>query len=162
MKIGKKTILLGTLLLLCSLSLGMQTQAKHTNETLSFEYYYYDYGAPVKLFDKDGFYIAKRTPHYGIIVDGDIEGEIYYNGNIFLDLATYNGWGGGIIEFTGNFEGEAAGFKGVLKFKVVGGAISGTLNCPGSGAFTGLLFKGTFVAILGGGNTYVDLVIWNK
>lgn len=162
MKIGKKTVLLGTLLLLCSLSLGMVTQAKHTNPTLYFEYVYDVLGEPVKAWiDKDGLYHAKRTPHYGHVTAGDITGDIYYIGNVVLDLATYNGNGGGIIEFTGFYEGEAAGFKGVLKFYVEFGVVYGTLNCPGSGAFTGLLFKGTFLAYLGG-FTYVDLVIWNK
>jgi len=162
MKIGKKTLMLGTLLLLCSLSLGMVTQAKHTNPKIYFEFVYDSYGDPIKTwFDKDGIYHAKRTPHYGHVTAGDITGDIYYNGNVVLDFATWSGYGGGIIEFTGFYDDEAAGFKGVLTFYIEFGVVYGTLNCPGSGAFTGLLFKGTILAYLGG-TSYVDLVIWNK
>ena len=163
MKTSKRLLFLGMIVLLSSLIVGtVTTQAKHTNPTIWFEYYYDEYGEPIKSWtDKDGIYHAIRTPHYGPIIAGDIEGDIYYNGNVELDFVTYCGKGGGIIEFTGTYNGDAAGFRGRLHFVIEFGVIIGTLNCPGSGAFNGLLLKGTFIAILGG-NTVVNMIIHNK
>jgi hypothetical protein len=155
--------LLGLVILLGSIIVSTTTlQAKHANPTISFEYIWTAFDAPQKeWFDKDGVYHAIKTPHYGIVTTGDIEGDIYYNGNVVLDFVTFDGKGGGIFEFTGYYEGEAAGFRGKMLFVIEGGIVYGTLNCPGSGAFNGLLFKGTVVAPLGG-TTIVELTIWNK
>ena len=163
MKTSKKFIVLGMIVLLSSLIVGtVTTQAKHTNPTLYFEYVWDALDAPQKeWFDKDGVYHAIKTPHYGHVTTGDIEGTIFYNGNVELDFATYCGKGGGIFEFTGYFEGEEASFRGKLQFYIEYGVVYGTLNCPGKGAFNGLLFKGTVVAPLGG-TSIVNLVIWNK
>lgn len=163
MKTSKKFILFGLVILLSSLIVcTATTQAKHVNHTLSFEYNWTGFEAPLKEWtDKDGVYHAIKTPHYGVVTAGDIEGDIYYNGNVVLDFATYDGKGGGIFEFTGFYEGLAAGFRGKMLFIIEGGIVYGTLNCPGSGAFDGLLFKGTVIAALGG-STSVELVIWNK
>ncbi len=163
MKTSRKLLFLGMIVLLSSLIVGTATtQAKHVNATINFEYVYDSYGDPLKFwYDKDGVYHAIKTPHYGHILAGDIEGDIYYNGNVVLDFTTFSGKGGGIIEFTGTYNDEVAGFRGKLIFTIEFGVVTGTMNCPGTGAFANLLLKGTFTAALGG-STFVNMVIWNK
>jgi len=168
MKLGKKTILLGMVLLLCSFIVSTATtQAKHVNPPIYFEYVW-DYTEPALKFwfDKDGVYHAIKTPHIGHVTSGDIDGDIYYNGNVVLDFATLDGKGGGIFEFTGTYGLDAAGFRGKLLFYIEAGVIYGTLNCPGTGAFAGMLLKGTVFAYLDLGQNpppaVAELVIWNK
>ena len=161
MKLGKKTIILGTLILLCSLSFSMLVQGKHTYIEIDYEYFWDYTEPPVKeWFDKNGLYHGILTPHYTTSVTGDITGEGYYIGNVVLDLESYCGWGHGRFEINGLYEGEEAGLKGISNFYVEYGILYGELVCTGSGALQGLLFRGTLFAYLGWINI-VHLEVWN-
>ncbi len=164
MKIGKKTLMLGTLILLCSFSLGLMVQAKPDRVVINFEFIWTNFGeAEREWFSEEGIYHTRMTPHYGYVTssDSNFVGDVYYNGNLVIfDLTTFEGLGGGIFEFTGTYNGETAGFTGRLHFKIVDFMIIGTLKCHGLGIFEGKLIKGTSLGVLGGA-TSVQISIWN-
>jgi len=164
MKLGKKTLMLGTLILLCSFSIGLIAQAKPDRVDINFEFIWTAFGAPEREWtSEEGIYHTIQTPHYGIVTasDSDFAGDVYYCGNLVVfDLATFEGLGGGDFEFTGTYNGEFAGFIGKLHFKIVNFMIIGKLNCHGFGAFEGNHLKGTSLGALGGSTT-VQLTIWN-
>ena len=164
MKIGKKTLMLGTLLLLCSFSLGLMVQAKPARTVINFEFVWDEYGEAERVwFSEEGIYHTIMTPHYGHVTssDSDFAGDVYYCGNLVIfDLTTFEGLGGGVFTFDGTYNGEDAGFIGKLHFKIVDGEIIGKLNCHGTGIFEGNLIKGTSVGALGG-VTVVQITIWN-
>ena len=165
MKIGRKGALVGITILFCTLIFGAAgvLAKKPVRTELTFEYEWTGGTDPAKkewTTDK-GVLHTLQTPHYGKVTVGDIEGEVYYCGNLILDLNTLSGKGGGIFEFTGKYNGEAAGFKGKLIFEIEDRVLTGTLNCPGSGAFEGILLKGTVNTILWETLTnYATLVLW--
>jgi len=133
MKIGKKTVLLGMLVLICSFSLGFMVQAKPADRTvIDFDYAMWVSGFPEReWFSEEGIYHARNTPHLGSVTwsDSDFYGEFYYCGNVKLDSATLDGVGGGYFEFTGVYgEGNAVGFAGKLHFKIKGGYLIGTFT----------------------------------
>ena len=165
MEIGKKTVLLGMLVLLCSFSLGFMVQAKPADRiVINFTYTMGVSGDADRVwFPSGGIYQARNTPHVGIVTwsDADFHGDIYYCGNVMLVLATYSGLGGGIFELTGFYgEGTAAGLIGRLNFKIEFGYLTGTFNLHGTGAFEGKLLKGTCEGGLGGPYE-AQLIIWN-
>lgn len=164
MKIGKKTLMLGTLLLLCSLSLGLTAQAKPGKVVINFEFMWDDYDpAEREWFSEEGIYHTYQTPHYGHVTasDSDFLGDVYYCGNLVIfDLTTFEGLGGGDFEFDGTYNGETAGFTGKLHFKIVDFMIIGKLNLHGFGAFEGNHIKGTSLGVLMGSTT-VQITIWN-
>ena len=166
MKIGKKTVLLGMLVLLCSFSLGFMVQAKPDRTVINFTYEMWvsETEPPDRAwFSDEGIYQARGTPHYGYVSYSDIDfgGDIYYCGNVMLDFATWNGVGGGYFEFTGFYgEGITVGLTGKLNFKIVAGYLTGTFNFFGSGAFEGKHLKGTCEGPLGGPYE-AQLIIWN-
>ena len=162
MKMGRRSALIGITILLCSfIFVTVEVQAKKPIRTeLTFEYIWTGFGEHKKEWTtNNGIYHTLQTPHYGEVISGDIVGDIYYCGNLILDLATYSGKGGGVFEFTGEYEGEPAGFKGKLLFEIEFGVVFGTLNCPGTGAFENILLKGTIDSVLGG-STLVSLILW--
>ena len=164
MKIGKKTVLLGMLVLLCSLSFGL-VQAKPANRiVINFTYTMDVSGFPDReWYPSGGIYQARNTPHEGLVTwsDSDFYGEIYYCGNVMLKLVTLDGVGGGYFSFTGIYgEGTVAGFYGKLNFKIESYYLTGTFNFHGTGAFEGKLLKGTSEGFVGGPYT-AQLIIWN-
>lgn len=152
------------LILLCSLSFGMVAQAKPQRQVINFEYVWDSYDLPEREWlTNGGIYHTIMTPHYGHITysDSSLVGNVYYCGNLVLfDLALFEGLGGGIFEFTGEYDYETAGFYGKIHFKIKDFTIVGKLNCHGTGAFEGKLIKGTFIGALGGA-TDVQISIWN-
>ncbi len=164
MKIGKKTIMLGTLLLLCSFSFGMLAQAKPARAVLTFEFVWDKYGDPVRAWTTEGgIYHSIMTPHYGSVTDSytGFIGTVYYCGNLVLfDPANWVGLGGGVFKFDGAYNGNVAGFIGKLHFKIENFQIIGKLTCHGTGIFEGKLIKGTSLGALGGA-TVVQISIWN-
>lgn len=164
MKIGKKTLLLGMLVLLCSLSFGL-VQAKPADRiVIDFDYAMWVSDLPEKdWLTNGGIYQARNTPHLGIVTysESDLSGNFYYCGNVMLNFATYDGVGGGYFEFNGLYgEGNAVGFVGKMHFKIKGGYLTGIFNCFGTGAWEGQLIKGTLEGGLGG--PYIaQLVICN-
>ena len=165
MKTSKKAISFGLIILLSLLIVGVTTtQAKKpVGLEITFVYTWDSYDAAKKEWTTDkGILHTLQTPHYGHVTEGDITGDIYYCGNLILDLATLSGKGGGIFEFTGLYNGEAAGFRGKMIFEIKSLVLTGTLNCPGTGAFANMLFKGTVdTIIIVSDLTYVTLVVWN-
>jgi hypothetical protein len=164
MKIGKKTIVFGTLLLLCSFSIGLLAQAKPDRVTITFVYEWTSYGAPEREWmSEDGVYHTIMTPHWGVILssDADLTGDVFYIGNLVLtDPAMWVGLGGGTFEFDGLYNGLAAGFSGRFNFKIADFQVVGKLNCHGIGAFEGMLIKGTIIGFLGAPAT-VEITLWN-
>ena len=167
MKIGKKTVLLGMLVLLCSFSLGFMVQAKPADRIVidfTYDMWVPEGAVPEReWFSDEGIYQARATPHVGIVTwsDSDFYGNFIYIGNVWLDFATYDGSGGGYFDFTGNYgEGTAVGFVGKMHFKIKGGYLTGTFNVFGSGAWEGLHLKGTLEGPLGGSYD-AQLIIWN-
>ncbi|MHA1945169.1 MAG: hypothetical protein ACXAC6_13475 [Candidatus Hodarchaeales archaeon] len=159
---GRRAALIGITILLCTLIFGavvVQATAP-VRETLTFEYIWTGYGTPKKEWTaNNGISHTLQTPHTGVVTAGDIGGSVYYCGNLKIDWSTFCGKGGGMFEFTGFYNGEAAGFKGKLIFEIVDAELTGTLNCLGSGAFENVLLKGTMYTILGG-TAEVTLVLW--
>jgi len=166
MKTSKKVISLGMIILLSTFIISTTTtQAKKpVRLELTFEYEWTSFEPAKKEWITDkGILHTLQTPHYGHVLEGGaIAGVVYYCGNLILDLNTYSGKGGGIFEFTGEYKGSTAGFRGKLLFDIEFAVLTGTLNCPGTGAFAGMLLKGTVSTILGTDITYVTLVIWNR
>jgi len=164
MKIGKKTLMLGTLLLLCSLSFGMLTQAKPDRAVLTFEFVWDAFGDPEREWvSEEGIYHTIMTPHFGYVNEttSDFAGDVYYCGNLVVfDMTTFEGLGGGDFLFDGTYQGDAAGFIGKLHFKIVDFMIVGKLNCQGTGIFEGMHIKGTSLGPLGA-PTIVQISIWN-
>jgi hypothetical protein len=163
-KIGKKTILLGMLILLCSLSFGMVAQAKPDRLTINFEFVW-DHFEPAERewLTNGGIYHTIATPHYGYITtsDADMVGNVFYTGNLVVfDLTTFEGLGGGVFEFNGNYDYETAGFSGRMNFKIKDFLIIGKLTAHGTGIWEGKLIKGTMLGVLGGA-TQVQITIWN-
>ncbi len=103
----------------------------------------------------------RNTPHEGYVEtsDSDFTRDLYYIGNLILDLATYIGSGGGDFVLTGEYLGEEAGFVGKLHFDYNGGYIIGGFNCHGFGSLHGLI-KGTYEGSAGSLYT-AQLIIWN-
>jgi len=165
MKTTKKVAFFGMILLLC-ISLGTaMTQAKKADRiVIDFIYTMDVSGDADRLWYPSGTILqARNTPHEGIVTwsDTDFYGEIYYCGNIMLNLVTLDGVGGGYFEFTGVYlEGTVAGFTGRLNFKIKGYYLTGTFNFFGTGAFEGKLLKGTCEGVVGGPYT-AQLIIWN-
>ena len=165
MKTSKKVISLGMVILLSTFIISTTTtQAKPDRIEINFEYHWYDYTPPKKEWTTDkGVLHTLQTPHFGIVDSGDITGELYYCGNLILDLNTYNGKGGGYFEFTGEYEGDSAGFWGIMYFDIEALVLTGTVNLHGTGAFEGMLIKGTVYTILFVlPTTSVSLVVWNR
>ena len=166
MKIGKKTVLLGILVLLCSTSLGFMVQAQPADRTVinfTFTMVVPPEGPERLWFPSGGILMARNTPHYGEVTwsDTDFYGDIYYCGNIMAFLPDWTGVGGGFFDFTGYYgEGAAAGLYGRLNFEIENAYLTGTFNLHGTGAFEGKLLKGTFEGVIGGLYTG-QLIIWN-
>ncbi len=115
MKMGRRAALIGITILLCTLIFGaVVVQAKKPVRTeLTFEYGWTSYGDAKKEWTTNkGVLHTLQTPHYVVVTTGDIAGDVYYCGNLILDETTYSGKGGGIFEFTGEYKGEPASFKG--------------------------------------------------
>ena len=164
MKMGRRFVILGITILICSfvfVTVGVQAKKADRIE-LTFEYEWTSFDPAEKEWTTDkGILHTLQTPHYGVVTTGDIEGDIYYCGNLILDLNTFSGKGGGTFQFTGTYNGEAAGFKGKMIFEIENFALTGTLNCPGSGAFKNTLIKGTVsTVIILTHTTYVTIVLW--
>ncbi|MBK5134049.1 hypothetical protein JJE00_06440 [Candidatus Bathyarchaeota archaeon] len=88
-----------------------------------------------------------------------MSGGLYYLGDLTLNLTTYVGRGGGLFEFTGEYNGLPAGFVGKMHFKIENFLITGTFNCHGSGSLEGLL-KGTLVGPLGQPYYTTQMILW--
>lgn len=168
MKTKKKVILLGMLVLLCSLSIGMTTQAKPNRTVIDFAFDLHVSGDAERIWETpSGIWQIRNTPHVGSVLSGesDIAGTFFYLGNLILfddlfDPTTFNSIGGGIFEFTGTYLGEEAGFTGKLHFTIFEFWATGSFNVQGSGALEGMHLKGTYEGWLGG--VYeAQLVIWN-
>lgn len=164
MKIGKKTVLLGILVLLCSTSLGFMVQAKPPDRTVINFTYTMVAGVPERMwFPLEDILMCRNTPHDGEVKwsDTDFYGDVFYSGNIKLNMVTYCGLGGGFFELTGFYgEGAELSLYGRLNFKIEFGYLTGTLNLHGTGALEGKLLKGTTEGMIGG--TYTgQLIIWN-
>ncbi len=165
MKTSRKLIFLGMIVLLSSLIVGTTTtQAKPDRTTIEFVYKWISYGLPEREWiSEEGIYHTIMTPHWGEIIseESPLQGDVYYIGNLVIfDLATFDGLGQGIFEFTGHYGSAEAGFEGKMHFKIKNAFITGAFVCHGSGALEGKLLKGTFEAFLGA-PTSVVLVIWN-
>ncbi|MHA1203291.1 MAG: hypothetical protein ACTSQ4_12335 [Candidatus Heimdallarchaeaceae archaeon] len=143
MKTKKKVILLGMLVLLCSLSIGMTAQAKPNRTVINFAFDLHVSGAAERIWETgSGIWQIRNTPHIGSVLSGesDIAGTFFYLGNLILfddlmDPLTFNSIGGGIFEFTGTYLGEEAGFTGKLHFTIFEFYATGYFNVQGSGAF---------------------------
>ena len=164
MKMGRRFALVGLTILLSSIifgSVGIQA-IKPVRTELTFEYHWTSYEAAKKEWTTDdGILHTLQTPHYGEVTAGDLVGDVYYCGNLILDLNTYSGKGGGKFEFEGEYNGEAVGFSGKMIFEIDSLVLTGTLNCPGSGAFKNTLIKGTVYTVLFVlPVTYVTIVLW--
>ena len=164
MKMGRRVVIIGMTILICSfifVTVGVQAK-KPIRTELTFEYKWTSFGGPKKEWTTDeGIYHSLQNPHYGIVMAGDIEGEVYYCGNLILDMNTFSGKGGGIFEFTGEYDGKAASFRGKMIFEIEELVLTGTLNCPGSGAFENILIKGTVSTVLFVlPTTSATLVLW--
>jgi hypothetical protein len=169
MKTKKKVILLGMLVLLCSLSIGMTTtQAKPNRTVIDFAFDLNVSGAAERMWETgSGIWQIRNTPHIGSVLSSEsgIDGTFFYLGNLILfddlfDPTTFNSIGGGIFEFIGTYWGEEAGFTGKLHFTIFELYGTGYFNVQGSGAFEGMHLKGTYEGYLG--VVYdAQLVIWN-
>lgn len=164
MKLGKKVVVLGIVVLLCSLSIGMMVQAKPDRTEINFEFNWFTLGTPKKEWmTNSGIYQVRMTPHDGSILSSsvDIWGDLYYIGNLIIfDLATFEAKGGGYIEFTGSYNEFPAGFTGRMNFVIENFYITGTLNLHGSGSLDGMHLKGTMEGPLGG-PYFAYLLIWS-
>ena len=154
----------GTLLLLCSFSIGLLAEAKPDRAILTFEFVWDSYGYPERDWTTNGgIYHSIMTPHYGSVTPThtDFAGDVYYCGNLVLfDPAMWLGLGGGEFIFDGTYDGETAEFIGKLHFKIENFQITGKLNCFGTGIFEGNHIKGISLGSLGGA-TIVQISIWN-
>jgi len=161
MKLGRKAILFGMLILIGSIFIAVPVQAEKTRTTINFVYYLKDSGDPIRFWiTKDNILHMRGTPHDGYIdsSDSDFTGDIYYTGNINLDLNIYEGSGGGIFEFNGECLGAPASFSGRLNFILDSTGIYSTFTLHGTGSLQGLL-KGTSIGL--GEHLYAaELVIW--
>jgi len=164
MKTGKKVAFFGMLFLLCFLISGTtMTQAKQYRTVINFDYEMWVSGDADRVwFPSGGIYQARNTPHEGIVTGSDalFDGNFIYIGDIMLKLVTLDGVGGGYFEFYGTYNEIAAGFVGILIFKIKGYYLTGTFNCHGTGAFEGKLLKGTIEGVVGG-PYQAQLIIWN-
>ncbi|MHA2255521.1 MAG: hypothetical protein ACXAAM_05575 [Candidatus Heimdallarchaeaceae archaeon] len=166
MKVGKKVILLGMILLLSTLIVStVTTQAKPERSEINFEFAWTEFDDPKKEWTtKNNVLHTLMTPHWGPILssDSDFSGELYYIGNLKLDLNTFSGRGGGHIEFTGFYNGDPAGFWGLSYFVIDELVLTGNLVLHGTGAFDGYLIKGTYSTILFVlPTTSANIILWN-
>ena len=168
MKTSKKVISLGMIILLSTLIISTTTtQAKKParTEIINFEYKWDSHTDAKKEWTTNkGVLHTLQTPHFGTVQEGgDIAGTLYYCGNLILDTISFNGKGGGYFEFTGEYHGAPAGFWGIMYFDIEALVLTGTLNLHGTGAFEGMLLKGTVYTILFVmPTTFVSLVVWNR
>ncbi|MHA1367892.1 MAG: hypothetical protein ACTSP5_16000 [Candidatus Heimdallarchaeota archaeon] len=162
MKIRRNVVLLGMLILLCSFLTVTAVQAKPTRTVINFVYFLETSGEPARIwFSDEGMYQVRGTPHEGHIhtSDSDFSGELFYLGDLTLNLTTYEGRGGGLFEFSGEYLGEAASLTGKSHFKIRNFLITGTLLLHGSGSLEGLI-KGTFEGPLGQPYYTAQIIIW--
>lgn len=167
MKTSKKSIFLVMTILLSSFIVSAATtQAKPQRTEINFEYFWVDYGEPKKEWTtKNNVLHTLMTPHWGEVSDSDSDfyGDIYYIGNLKLNLNTYSGRGGGYIDFEGYYNGIDAGFWGIMYFTIDELVLNGKMVLHGTGAFDGCLIKGTVSTILFViPTTYVTITIWNR
>ncbi len=151
------------LALFCTFFMATAVQAKPTMTVIDFSYKMIVSGEAERWwFSDDGIYQARNTPHIGWVVDHpDFSGNFTYIGDVTLDFATYNGRGGGYFElYNAEYNGLPAGFVGKMHFKIVGGHLTGTFNCFGTGSLQGHL-KGTIEGWLGVITNTATLIIWN-
>lgn len=163
MKLGRKVILFGMLILIGSIFIATPVQAKKTRTTINFTYEMHGTVAERQWITDSGILQARRNPHYGFILtsDCDLSGDLFYLGDLTLfSLITYEGRGGGPFEFTGIYDGEAASFTGKSHLTIESFIISGTFNVHGTGSLLGHL-KGTILGVLGGTTYTATLTFWN-
>ena len=167
MKISKKIVFLVMVILLSSFIVSTSTtQAKPQRTEINFEFWWLDYDTPKKEWTtKNNVYHSLMTPHYGEVTesDSDFYGDLYYIGNLKLNMDTFCGRGGGYFEFNGWYNGDEAGFWGIMYFTIDELVLTGRLVLHGTGALDGCLLKGTCTTILFVlPTTTANLVIWNR
>lgn len=109
---------------------------------------------------KGNIFHGRGWDHYGDVW-GDIEGTHTYDGDINLNMNTYDGAGGGIFCVTFEYAGLSGTFEGRMVFRVDGGYITGMFICHGDDDFDGMHFKGTFEGSMFVGVYSADAVIIN-
>ena len=158
MKMGRRLVLLGMTLLICSFIFGaVGVQAKKTTIEVDFVYGWDLIDHAEKMWETpSGIWHLRGSPHYGSVVSSDscFDGSIIYLGNLnlfddLMDPTTFNSVGWGTVEFTGKYNGEPVGFAGIVTLKIQNYYITGKFVCHGSGAFDGMLVKVAFEGWLG-------------
>jgi hypothetical protein len=109
----------------------------------------------------DGIILHSRGyDHFGDVW-GDLEGSLFYDGDINLNLETFDGAGGGTAIFTVAYGDLSGTFEGRMTLKVRAGIVTGTYMGHGAGDFDGMHLRFKFAGALGGVPAIADGVIIN-
>ena len=111
----------------------------------------------------DKIFHSRGYDHYGEVW-GDLEGTLFYDGDVNLNFETFDGTGGGVIYFEVSYGDMSGTFEGKMVFKIYMDEgtpfVDGKFVCHGDGDFEGLHLKGTYLGILG--TTYLaDAILLN-
>jgi len=108
----------------------------------------------------DSIIHTRGYDHFGDVW-GDLDGTLFYDGDINLNVVTLDGAGGGTAIFTVAY-GELSGtFEGRMTLKVRAGIVTGTYMGHGDGDFDGMHLRFKFTGALGGVPAIADGVIIN-
>ena len=98
--------------------------------------------------------------HFGDVW-GDLVGTLFYDGDINLNMETFDGAGGGTAIFTVAYGDLSGTFEGRMTLKVRAGIVTGTYMGHGDGDFDGMHLRFKFAGALGGVPATADGVIIN-
>jgi hypothetical protein len=108
----------------------------------------------------DSILHSRGYDHFGDVW-GDLEGTLFYDGDINLNMVTFDGAGGGTAIFTVVYGDLSGTFEGRMTLKVRAGIVTGTYMGHGDGDFAGMHLRFKFAGALGGVPAIADGVIIN-
>lgn len=165
-KIKQHTILIGLTLLVCSFlfvagvaATTTPTLAHKTQISFGFTNFYDDTYDRLWVSD-DGILHIRGGGHFGDVW-GDLIGTLTYDGDINLNMETYDGTGVGLVCFSVNYGDLSGTFEGKMVLKVNSGYITGMFVCHGDGDFEGMKLKGTCEGDLVSKTYSADAIILN-
>jgi hypothetical protein len=103
---------------------------------------------------------SRGYDHFGDVW-GDLEGTLFYDGDVNLNMVTLDGAGGGIAIFTVAYGDLSGTFEGRMTLKITAGIVTGTYMGHGDGDFDGMHLRFKFAGALGGVPASADGVIIN-
>lgn len=173
MRLHRKTALIGSLVLVCTLFFGMtRVQAKATpTQFYSLEHLAGPPGIPERAWVEDGTLYLRNMLFIFVVFNGDLNGIVEYHANWNVDLSTGEGVGWGKNVFNGVWLKDETftspiSWHGHSVIKVTGWGtpgqfVDGIFIAHGEEGLEGMLIKGIFQSVPNSNNVILAGTILN-